>query len=51
MVRRKVRLHVDGDDPWIDIRRSGSQGDPDDDWSVVIIGVIFFVILIAWLAS
>ena len=51
MGRRKVRLHVGGDDPWIDIHRPGSQGDPDDDWSAMIIGVVLIVILIAWLAS
>ena len=51
MGRRKVRLHVDDNDPWINIHRSGPQGGPDDDWSAMIIGVVLFVILIAWLAS
>ena len=51
MGRRKVRLHVGSDDPWIDIHRLGSQGDPDGDRFAVVIGVVLFVILIAWLAS
>ncbi len=51
MARRKVRLHVGRDDPWIDIHRPGPQGGPDDDWSTIIIGVVLIVILIAWLAS
>ncbi len=53
MARKKVRLHVDGADPWIDIRRSSPtpQGGPDDDWIVTVVGVILFVLLIAWLFS
>ncbi len=53
MGRRRVRLHVDGNSPWIDIRRSSpkQRGGPDDDWIVAVVGVILFVLLIAWLAS
>ncbi len=53
MGRRKVRLHVDGNDPWIDIRRSSptQQGGPDDDWIAGAIAVILFVMLVAWLLS
>ncbi len=53
MKRRKVRLHVDCSDPWIDIRRSGSapQGDSDDDWIVAVVGVVLFVLFVAWLIS
>ena len=53
MARRKVRLHLNGDVPWLDIRRSGPtpQGGPDDDWIVTVVGVILFVLLIAWLIS
>ncbi len=53
MGRRKVRLHVDGNDPWIDIRRSSPtpQGGPDDDRIADAIAVILFVMLVAWLLS
>ena len=53
MARRRVRLHVGGDDPWIDIRRSGSapQRDSDDDWIVTVVGVVLLVLLVAWLIS
>ncbi len=51
--RRKVHLHVDRNSPWIDIRRSSPtpRGGSDDDWIVAVVGVILFVLLIAWLAS
>ena len=50
--RRKVRLHVDGNDPWIDIRRSSpTPRRGPDDWIVAVVGVILFVLLIAWLVS
>ncbi len=53
MKRRKIRLHVDGADPWIDIRRSrpAPQGDRDGDWIVKIVGVVLFIVFIAWLIS
>ncbi len=53
MGRRKIRLHVDCDDPWIDIRRSSptSQGDPDTDWTVAVVGVLLFIVFVAWLFS
>ncbi len=51
--RRRVRLHVDGNSPWIDIRRSSPRprGGPDDDWIVTVVSVILFILLIAWLVS
>ncbi len=53
MGRRKIRLHLDGADPWIDIRRSSpaSHGDPDGDWIVTVVGVVLFIVIIAWLIS
>ncbi len=53
MGRRKIRLHVDNDDPWISIRRSGptSQGDPDGNWIVTVAGVVLFIVFVAWLFS
>ncbi len=52
MARKKVRLHIDGGDPWIDIRRSGPpQGGQDDDWIVGVVAVILFVIFVVWLLS
>ncbi len=53
MGRRKVHLHVADNGPWIDIRRSSPtpRGGPDDDWIVAVVGVILFVLLIAWLVS
>ncbi len=51
--RRKVHLHVEANDPWIDIRRSSPKprGGPDDDWIVAVVGMILFVLPIAWLLS
>ncbi len=53
MGRGKIRLHLDGADPWIDIRRSSraSQGDPDGDWIVTVVGVVLFIVFVAWLFS
>ena len=52
MSRRKVKLHVGDNDPWIDIRRSGQEHrkDPDEDWTTVI-GIVLFVVFLAWLLS
>ncbi len=53
MGRGTIRLHLDGADPWIDIRRSSpaSQGEPHSDWIVTVVGVVLFIVFIAWLIS
>ena len=52
MGRRKMRLHVDRSDPWIDIHRSRpTQGGPEGDWIAGVVVVIVFVILVVWLLS
>ncbi len=53
MGRRTVRLHIDGNDSWLDIRRSSPtpQGGPDDDWITGVVAVILFVIFVVWLLS
>ena len=52
MSKRKVTLHVGDNDPWIDIRRSSQDNrrDPDEDWGTVI-GIVLFVVFLAWLLS
>ncbi len=50
MTRRRLRMILGRDDPWINICRQGSTPDGDDLWPYIAWGIAI-VVLLAWLFS